>query len=182
MKCYFHAALWTTHLADSSCAPAAAHDVQQASALLQDMLADVVNGSDVASALAGLLEEETPIIAELRYGSRLRQNAVPLPTGRDSGYDGSTCGTSMDAIRGAQGQDAAADRDQDGMIRQQETPEEEEVGVDGSNSGDEEGVINKVLQQPEFQAFAEFVLDSACFSLLQESAAGNWQAPGDSTR
>lgn len=146
------------------------------------MLADVVNGSDVASALAGLLEEETPTFAELRYGSRLRQTAVPLPTGHNSGYDGSVCSNSTDTVRGDGGVDAATDRDENGMTRQQETAEEEEVGVDGSNSGDEEGVINKVLQQPEFQVFAEFVLDSACFSLLQESAADNWQAPDTSTR
>ncbi|DBA87452.1 TPA: hypothetical protein ACH3X1_004491 [Trebouxia sp. C0004] len=152
----------------------AADDVRQASAILQDMVADVINGSDVGMALAGLLEEETPTIAELRHGSRLAQTAVPMPTEHQPVDDNPTSSITAGAAEGAQATGSSTDRHGDAMTTE----------VDyGDTSGDaEDAMIDKVFQQAEFQAFAEFVLDSACFSLLQESAAGRWQAPDDSMR
>ncbi len=135
--------------------------------MLQDMLADVVNGSDVASALAGLLEEETPTLAELRHGSKLTQVAIPLPTHQQS--DGGSTGNSIDATSGDKVLDASDDVLQKAMPSQQQQQTEGAANAGGGVDGDT--VIDGVLQQPEFQAFAEFVLDSACFSLLQESAA-----------
>ncbi len=135
------------------------------------MVADVINGSDVAIALAGLLEEETPTIAELRHGSRLAQTAVPMPTEHQLGYD-SPSSSSKGAAEGAQTMESSTDRHGDAMTS-------EEDSADTSNDAGD-AVIEKVFQQAEFQVFAEFVLDSACFSLLQESAAGRWQAPDDS--
>ena len=148
----------------------AADNVRQASAILQDMVADVINGSDVAIALAGLLEEETPTIAELRHGSRLAQTAVPMPTEHQLVSDSPTSSIKAGAAEGAQ--TTSTDRQGGAM-----TTEEDSADTSG-DAGD--AVIDKVFQQAEFQAFAEFVLDSACFSLLQESAADRWQAPDDS--
>lgn len=37
--------------------------------------------------------------------------------------------------------------------------------------------IEQVLQDPQFLQFAEYVLDSALYGLLQESAAGEWESP-----
>jgi hypothetical protein len=148
--------------------------VQQASAILQDMVADVINGSDVAIALAGLLEEETPTVAELRHGSRLAQTAVPMPTEHQPVHDSSISNSQAGAAEGAQTMGSSTDRHGDAMHM---TSEEDNADTSG-DAGD--AVLEKVFQQAEFQAFAEFVLDSACFSLLQESAAGRWQAPDDS--
>ncbi|KAL0051980.1 hypothetical protein WJX82_005745 [Trebouxia sp. C0006] len=150
----------------------AADDVQQASAILRDMVADVINCSDVAIALAGLLEEETPTVAELRHGSRLAQTAVPMPTEHQAVYDSPSSSSQVGAAEGAQTMGSSTDRHGDAM-----TSEEDSADTSG-DAGD--AVIEKVFLQAEFQAFAEFVLDSACFSLLQESAAGRWQAPDDS--
>ena len=146
--------------------------MQQASAILQDMVADVINGSDVAIALAGLLEEETPTIAELRHGSRLAQTAVPMPTEHQLVSDSPASSIKVGAAEGAQTTGSSTDRHGNVV-----TTEEDNADTSG-DAGD--AVIDKVFQQAEFQAFAEFVLDSACFSLLQESAAGRWQAPDDS--
>ena len=159
----FLAELWSSNAAD---------EVQQASAILQDMVADVINGSDVAIALAGLLEEETPTVAELRHGSRLAQTAVPMPTEHQAVYDSPSSSSQVGAAEGAQTMGSSTDRHGDAM-----TSEEDSADTSG-DAGD--AVIEKVFLQAEFQAFAEFVLDSACFSLLQESAAGRWQAPDDS--
>jgi len=128
------------------------------------MVADVINGSDVAIAVAGLLEEETPTVAELRHGSRLAQTAVPMPTEHQPVHDSSSSSTKADAAEGGQATGSSTDRHEDAM-----TSEKDNADTSG-DAGD--AVIEKVFQQAEFQAFAEFVLDSACFSLLQESAAG----------
>ena len=161
----FLAELWSSNAAD---------EVQQASAILQDMVADVINGSDVAIALSGLLEEETPTIAELRHGSRLAQTAVPMPTEHQPVDDSTTSSIKTGAAQGPQATGSSTDRLGDGGAMTSK-----EDNADTSNDAGD-AVIDKVFQQAEFQAFAEFVLDSACFSLLQESAAGRWQAPDDS--
>lgn len=148
---------------------AVTQDVQQAGALLQDMLAEVVNGSDVAKALANLLKEETPTMAELRHGSKLSQTAVPLPAEDADQHQSNVMSSSQEAAV-ALGSSAASTQARKGSS----SLEEEQEG----QGSDEDGVAtNTMLQQPDFQAFAEFVLDSACFSLLQESAAGKWQPP-----
>ena len=136
------------------------------------MVADVMNGSDVAIALAGLLKEETPTIAELRHGSRLAQTAVPMPTERQPACDSPTSSNQAGAAEGAEAMESSTDGHGDAMTS------EEDSADTSSDAGD--AVIEKIFQHAEFQAFAEFVLDSACFSLLQESAAGRWQAPDDS--
>lgn len=165
--------LIVNQVADQSVVAAVTQDVQQAGAMLQDMLAEVVNGSDVAKALANLLEEETPTMAELRHGSKLSQAAVPLPAAEDADEDPSN-------VMGIQ--EAAVARDDNHRSRSGALTTQ--AGMDSSSlkkvrqGSDEDGVAaNTMLQQPDFQAFAEFVLDSACFSLLQESAAGKWQPP-----
>jgi len=162
----------TTAFLAQLCSSNAADDVRQSSAILQDMVADVINGSDVAIALAGLLEEETPTVADLRHGSRLAQAAVPMPTDHQTVYDSPTGSIKAGAAEGFQTMGSSTDRHGDPT-----TTEEDNADTSG-DAGD--AVIDKVFQQVEFQAFAEFVLDSACFSLLQESAAGRWQAPDDS--
>lgn len=148
---------------------AVTQDVQQAGALLQDMLAEVVNGSDVAKALANLLEEETPTMAELRHGSKLSQTAVPLPAAEDADQHQSNVMSSQEAAV-APGSSAASTQARKGSSSLEEEQE-------GQGSVEDGLATNTMLQQPDFQAFAEFVLDSACFSLLQESAAGKWQPP-----
>ena len=165
--------VWDTcSTVDEPVVVAVTEDVQQAGAMLQDMLAEVVNGSDVAKALASLLEEETPTLAELRHGSKLSQTAVPLPDIENA--DG-------DQIKEAGIQEAAMAHDGNHHSRSEAISTQERVDVYSVQAGQEEneggGTLDNTLQQPEFQAFAEFVLDSACFSLLQESAAGKWQLP-----
>lgn len=140
--------------------------------MLQDMLAEIVNGSDVAKALAGLLEEETPTLAELRHGSKLSQTAVPLPDAESA--DGDQTST-------AGNQEAAMPHDGDSgncseAMRAHKSMDGCALEEDQGNNADG-GTMDAMLQQPDFQAFAEFVLDSACFGLLQESAAGKWQPP-----
>lgn len=157
---------------DQSVARAVTQDVQQAGAMLQDMLAEVVNGSDVAKALAGLFEEETPILAELRHGSKLSQAAVPLPAAESANGDQtSTAGN----------QEAAMAHDSNNGNHSEAISAQESMGscsLEEENGDNKDGdTTDTVLQQPDFQAFAEFVLDSVCFSLLQESAAGKWQPP-----
>ena len=146
---------------------------------MEDILAEVVNGSDVASALAGLLEEETPTLAELRQGSRLAQAAVPLPANTQHGLqyenaDSSTAGTSV--AEGDQSQALTADTQQRAAVDPGQIEAQEEVS-EAMSTDDEQSVMSRVAQQPEFQTFVEYVLESACFSLLQESAADKWQAP-----
>ena len=161
-------------------ATAADVDVQQASAMLQDMLAEVVNGSDVASALAGLLEEETPTLAELRHGSKLTQSAVPLPTDQQSVPDNSSSGASTDTHPQDQTHSELSDKSE--VESKPALQQQTEDRLDVAETSDGDDMTDRVLQQPEFQAFAEFVLESACFSLLQESAADRWQAPDESLR
>lgn len=159
------------HVVHQSVVVAVTQDVQQAGAMLQDMLAEVVNGSDVAKALANLLEEETPTMAELRHGSKLNQAAVPLPAAEDADEDQSNVLGHQEAAVAHGGNRSSAVSNQAGKDSSSREEQEEQ-------GRDEDGVVtNTMLQQPDFQAFAEFVLDSACFSLLQESAAGKWQPP-----
>ena len=141
--------------------------------MLQDMLAEVVNCSDVGKALAGLLEEETPTLAELRHGSKLSQTAVPLPAAENADRDTTSIAGNQKAAMPHNGNDHSLSK----AISAQErmggcSLEKEEQG-----NHEDGGMMDTMLQQPDFQAFAEFVLDSACFSLLQESAAGKWQPP-----
>ena len=148
---------------------AEAQDVHEATSVLEEILAEVVNGSDVALAIAGLLEEETPTWAELRRGSLLAQAAIPLPNGKstDELADSSKVQTAV----GVTASDMAASTADDIGITEQT--------AEGSAEGTEQGHMNRVFQHAEFQAFAEYVLESACFSLLQESAAGRWQPSTD---
>ncbi|KAL3152962.1 hypothetical protein ABBQ38_011992 [Trebouxia sp. C0009 RCD-2024] len=150
------------------------HDVRQAGTVLHDMLAEVVNSSDVATALASLHDEETPTMAELRHGSKLSQAALPLPCVLSGDGDQLHVASSQDAPRINNGSshshsEAASVQDDVEMCPAQ--------GVD--DSLDNDNAVDRMLEQPDFQVFAEFVLDSACFSLLQESAAGKWQSPSD---
>lgn len=46
-----------------------------------------------------------------------------------------------------------------------------------AGSGPADVDLDAVLKDPKFQEFAEFVLESALFGLLEESAAGEWVAP-----
>jgi hypothetical protein len=39
--------------------------------------------------------------------------------------------------------------------------------------------LARVLLNPEWRAFAEFVLESAVLGLVQESAAGDWELPDE---
>ena len=147
-------------------------DVRLAGTVLQDMLAEVVNGSDVATALASLIDEETPTLAELRHGSKLSQAALPLPSEQTGDeYE----------VRAASSQDAPMVQDTSSQSGSEAVNREENVGTcqaqEGNDSLDNNGAVDRTLEQPDFQVFAEFVLDSACFSLLQESAAGKWQPP-----
>ena len=156
--------------------PAAAQDVHQASILLQDMLAEVVNGSDVATALAGLLEEETPTLAELRQGSSLLYAALPLPAGGSSQAQHNTLEAECISSEANLDQsEAAITHTQQAVEPSQEVAEEAEI--DSEDAAGMSAVQSKVVQQPGFHAFVEYVLESACFSLLQESAADRWQAP-----
>ena len=139
--------------------------------MLQDMLADVVNGSDVAAALTGLLEEQTPTLAELRHGSKLTRPAVSLPPGQlpVSGDD-----SHVEAVAGDDTEKTCGDKGQ-ALVPVLQNEQDEDASI-----LEEDDVVDSLIQQPDFQEFAEFVLDSACFSLLQESAAGRWQAPSES--
>lgn len=148
---------------------AEAQDVHEATSVLEEILAEVVNGSDVALAIAGLLEEDTPTWAELRHGSFLAQAAIPLPNGKSA--DGPDNSSKRQNAGDATAPDMAASTVDPGITEQ---------SAEGTVEGSEQGHGNKVFQHAEFQAFAEYVLESACFSLLQESAAGRWQ-PSEQT-
>ena len=150
---------------------AVTHEVQQAGAMLQDMLAEVVNGSDVAKALASLLKEETPTLAELRHGSKLSQAAVPLPATQHPDEDQTNVASNQDAAMADNGNHAEASSPHERVDAS--SPQE------GKENCGKEGTVDRMLQQPDFQSFAEFVLDSACLSLLHESAAGKWQSPSE---
>ena len=157
---------------DQSVVRADTQDVQQAGAMLQDMLAEVVNGSDVAKALAGLHEEDIPTLAELRHGSKLIQTAVPLPDVESADRDQLSAAGAQEAAMAHDGNDRS-------HLEALSAQERVDVGSTQEEQGENEsdGTVNNTLQQSDFLAFAEFVLDSACFSLLQESAAGKWQSP-----
>lgn len=142
-------------------------DVRQAGTVLEGMLAEVVNGSDVATALASLLDEETPTLAELRHGSKLSQAAVPLPTVQSGDGNQVLEASSQDVFMAQDGFEARSVQEDVGTCTSQDEHDSSDSAVD------------RTLEQPDFQVFAEFVLDSACFSLLQESAAGKWQSPGE---
>ena len=155
--------------------------MQQAGAVLHDMLAEVVNSSDVASALDSLLEADTPTLAELQHGQKLSQAALPLPAElprRDSSHDTDAASTHDSGSAGDRSQHSNQRQaaDERGPLASEATAAQqyEETAA--------EGMLDKLLQQPDFQAFAEFVLDSACFNLLQESAAGDWQPAGNCSR
>ena len=152
-----------------------ANSVQEASAVLQDMLAELMNSSDVSAALDSLLEEETPTLAELRHGQKLNQAALPLPATQYS---------DVVLINAAGTQEASTGQDRsESSSTQSAADKQQSVGRailqqdHDSEGGNNEGLADSMLQYPEFQMFAEFVLDSACFSILQESAAGKWQPP-----
>ena len=151
---------------------AVTHDVQQAGVMLQDMLAEVVNGSDVAKAFASLLDEDTPTLAELRHGSKLSQIAVPLPDVENADRDQISVAGAQRAAMTHDGND----RSQSETVSSQESVDEYSV-QHGQGENESDGIVDLMLQRTDFLAFAEFVLDSACFSLLQESATGNWQSP-----
>lgn len=130
------------------------------------MLADVVNSSEVAMAVAALTEEVTPTMAELRHGSRLTQAAIPQPQGG-----------AMSPHRSTAAEENTPDAADTSVSAASRAETNVQSGVEGIESQEEseKSVQGKVFQHADFQAFAEYVLESACFSLLQESAAGRWQ-------
>ena len=129
-----------------------------------------------ATALAGLLEEETTTLAELRQGSSLLHAAVPLPAGGSSQQQHNTLEADSASSEAKLDQsEAAITHTQQAVEQSQDAAEEAEI--DSGDAAAMSSVQCKVVQQPGFQTFVEYVLESACFSLLQESAADRWQAP-----
>ena len=116
-------------------------------------------------AIAGLSVEETPTMAEIRHGSRLRQTAIPQPQGGAmSPYSTAAAANSPDIADKSTSDAFGADADAQSILEDAQLQE-----------GPDKSAQDKVFQHADFQAFAEYVLESACFSLLQESAAGRWQ-------
>lgn len=146
-------------------------DVHQATSMLEDILAEVVNSSDVALAMAELLEEETPTWAELRRGTPLAQAAIPQPCGKptDTNHSSSSSGEHDNADESVVSDLAPGSSGDSGRNAQH--------ADDAEEGAHDTGDVHRVIQHAEYQSFAEYVLESACFSLLQESAAGRWQDP-----
>lgn len=144
--------------------------MHQATSMLEDILAEVINSSDVALAMAELLEEATPTWAELRHGTPLAQAAIPQPCGKSTDTNHSTSsGEDRNADESVVSDLAPGSSGHPGRNAQHADAAEEGAQVTGD--------VCRVVQHAEFQSFAEYVLESACFSLLQESAAGRWQDP-----
>lgn len=133
------------------------------------MLAEVVNGSDVALAIADLLEEETPTWAALRHSTQLAQAVIPQPRGMATELPNSSTSSERRSMVEDVGPNQASST-ADGSA-------EQASGADSAEEGVGQNDVDRVLQDAEFQALAEYVLESACFSLLQKSAAGRWQDP-----
>ena len=165
----------------NSCKSIAAPDnLQEASAVLQDILAELVNSSDVSAALDSLLEEETPTLAEVRHGQKLSQAALPLPATHDGDVDHNKV---VDTQPSSTRQDGSDSSSAQAAAGKQQSVGQEVMQHDRDSEGrDNGGFVDRMLQQPDFQVFAEFVLDSACLSILQESAAGNWQPPSEGSQ
>ena len=144
--------------------------MHQATSMLEDILAEVVNSSDVALAMAELLQEETPTWAELRRGTPLAQAAIPQPGGKSTDTSHSSSSGEHDNADESVVSDLAPGGSGDSGRNAQHADAAEE-------GAQQTGDVHGVIQHAEFQSFAEYVLESACFSLLQESAAGRWQDP-----
>jgi hypothetical protein len=111
-----------------------------AAAVLEGLLADAWADGEVAAAFEHLEPAPVPVFAELK-----QQQA-----------QGATLQQQDVAVMANPGQLAAGD--------------EHDLGsASGADAGHSEDAAAEVLQQPEFQAFADFVLESAVVGILQES-------------
>lgn len=143
---------------------------------MEELLAEVINGSDVARAMADLLEEETPTWAELQHGTRLAESAISQPKGRSVELHSSSSSSDEDPGRAdrAAPERAASSGEDARLVTERATD------AASTKEDQDQGGVGRLLQDAEFQGIAEYVLESACFSLLQESAAGRWQNPAPS--
>ncbi|KAK9812626.1 hypothetical protein WJX72_000839 [[Myrmecia] bisecta] len=155
-------------------------ELADVAAVLADLLADALREDEVAEAFANLPPEEVPYWAEIRdselppaspstsqESDQANASGCRANSGPEEPVDPTSSEPSKPSMPGSENGAAVA-------TTSDPSPEVDPPVTSGSGMTAAADATEAVLKQPEFQAFAEFVLESAIYGMIQESALGDW--------